>query len=152
MDRKPHIMVVEAPFYRDISDELAKGAIAVLDARGATYERYEVPGALEIPAAVLYGVRMKERQMNRRAFDGYIALGCVIKGETYHFEIVANESARGLQQVALDHDLALGNGVLTTYTKAQAMERARVSGENKGGAAATTCLEMLALKNRLGLI
>ena len=150
-EKKPHIMVIEAPFYPDISAELAKGATEALTARGATFERFEVPGALEIPAAIAFGVRMKQYHPARRRFDGYVALGCVIKGETHHFDIVANESARGLHDLALEYALALGNGVLTCFTKQQAIERASVKGLNKGGAAANTCLEMIGLKNRLGL-
>lgn len=150
-DKKPHIMVIEAPFYPEISAELAKGAVEALSARGATHERFEVPGALEIPTAIAYGIRMKQFHPARRRFDGYVALGCVIKGETHHFYIVANESARGLQDLTLEYALALGNGVITCFTKQQAVERASVKGLNKGGAAATTCLEMIALKSRLGL-
>ncbi len=150
-EKKPHIMIVEAPFYKGISEELMKGALIVLNAKGASFERFEVPGALEIPAAISYGVKMKLYAPARRRFDGFIALGCVIKGETYHFEVVANESARVLSDLASNYALALGNGILTTYTEAQAWHRASITGENKGGAAAETCLEMIALKGKLGL-
>lgn len=150
-ETKPHIMIVTAPFYRDIADDLIKGATDCLQKNGATFEKFEVPGALEIPSAILYGIKMKQYHPARRRFDGYIALGCVIKGETYHFEVVANESAQGLTQLASQYALALGNGILTTYTVEQAKERASMKGENKGGAAAQTCLDMLALKMRLGL-
>jgi 6,7-dimethyl-8-ribityllumazine synthase len=151
MEKKPHIMVIEAPFYRDIAAELAKGALQVLDAAGATYERFEVPGALEIPTAMVYGIKMKQFRPAARRFDGFLALGCIIKGETYHFEVVCNESARGIHQLATEYSLAVGNGVLTTYTEEQAMARAKADGENKGGAAAQTCLDMLAIKKKLGL-
>lgn len=150
-ERKPHIMIVEAPFYKGISEELMKGALIVLNAKGASFERFEVPGALEIPAAISYGIKMKQYAPARRRFDGYIALGCVIKGETYHFEIVANESSRMLSDLTSSYALALGNGILTTYTEEQAWHRASITGENKGGAAAEACLDMIALKGKLGL-
>jgi 6,7-dimethyl-8-ribityllumazine synthase len=144
-------MIVSAPFYKDILAELLKGAQEVILKAGATFEAFEVPGALEIAPTIVYGMKMKQFSPARRRFDGYVALGCVIKGETYHFEVVANESARGLTNLSTQYALALGNGVITAYTEEQAWERARVSGQNKGGAAAQTCLDMLSLKHRLGL-
>lgn len=150
-DKKPHIMIVEAPFHKDISAELLKGALIVLNANGATFEKFEVPGALEIPAGVLYGIKMKQYHPARRRFDGFITLGCVIKGDTYHFEVVSNESSRALSDLTANYSLALGNGILTTYTEEQAWERASITGENKGGAAAQTCLDMISLKAKLGL-
>ncbi|MDX1922181.1 MAG: 6,7-dimethyl-8-ribityllumazine synthase [Alphaproteobacteria bacterium] len=150
-DKKPHIMIVEAPFYKNISAELLKGALIVLNANGATFEKFEVPGALEIPAGILYGIKMKQYHPARRRFDGFIALGCVIKGDTYHFEVVSNESNRALSNMVAHYSLALGNGILTTYTEEQAWDRASITGENKGGAAAQTCLDMIALKAKLGL-
>lgn len=151
MDKKPHIMVIEAPFYKDIVDELVKGTLIVLNERGVTFERVQVPGALEIPHAIAYGIKMKQFHPARRRFDGYIALGCVIKGETHHFDVVCTEANRGLQNMAVQYGLALGNGLLTVYDEKQAWERARVSGMNKGGAAAEACLDMIALKAKLGL-
>lgn len=150
-EKKPHIMIVEAPFYKGISEELMKGALIVLNAKGASFERFEVPGALEIPTAISYGLKMKQYAPARRRFDGFIALGCVIKGDTYHFEVVANESSRALADLSSQYALALGNGILTTYTEDQAWHRASITGENKGGAAAQTCLDMIALKGKLGL-
>ena len=150
-EKKPHIMIVEAPFYKDISAELMKGALIVLNAKGASFERFEVPGALEIPAAISYGIKMKQYAPARRRFDGFVALGCVIKGDTYHFEVVANESSRALTDLTSTYALALGNGILTTYTEEQAWHRASITGENKGGAAAQACLDMIALKGKLGL-
>ena len=150
-DRKPHIMIVEAPFYKGISEELMKGALIVLNAKGASFEKFEVPGALEIAPAILYGIKMKQYHPARRRFDGFIALGCVIKGDTYHFEVVANESSRALTDLTAAYALALGNGILTTYTEEQAWHRASITGENKGGAAAQACLDMIALKGKLGL-
>ncbi|MBI3420102.1 MAG: 6,7-dimethyl-8-ribityllumazine synthase [Proteobacteria bacterium] len=146
-----HIMIVESRFYPEIADQMAKGATQALDEAGATYERFEVPGALEIPAAILYGITMKQYHPARRRFDGYVALGCVIKGQTHHFTIVAEESARGLQNLATRYAVALGNGIVTAYTKEQALERASLSGKNIGASAARACLGMIGLKARLGL-
>jgi len=148
---KFHIMLVESMFYPEIAAEMAKGAMQELDKMGATYERFEVPGCLEIPAAILYGITMKQYHPARRRFDGYVALGCVIKGETHHFNIVAEESARGLQNLATRYAIAVGNGIITAYTKEQALVRASAGGRNKGGSAARACLGMLNLKARLGL-
>ncbi|MBY0428889.1 MAG: 6,7-dimethyl-8-ribityllumazine synthase [Alphaproteobacteria bacterium] len=150
-EKKPHIRIIEARFFKGISDELMKGALIVLNAMGASFERFEVPGALEIPAAIAYGIKMKQYAPARRRFDGFIALGCVIKGDTYHFEVVANESSRALSDLATNYTLALGNGILTTYTEDQAWHRASITGDNKGGAAAQACLDMIALKGKLGL-
>jgi 6,7-dimethyl-8-ribityllumazine synthase len=145
----PHVMVVEARFYPDIADELARGAVAVLEKAGATYERFTVPGVLEIPAAINMAIQAAVG-VKRRPFDAYLALGCVIRGETTHYDIVCNESARGVQQLILQHDLALGFGVLTVENDDQAWERARVNRKNKGGEAAEACLAMYELKRRLG--
>lgn len=147
----PHLMIVESRFYPEIADEMFKGATQTLDDVGATYERFEVPGALEIPAAILYGITMKQYHPARRRFDGYVALGCVIKGETHHFNIVSEESARGLQNLATRYAVAIGNGIITAYTKEQARERASLSGKNVAAAAARACLSLIDLKGRLGL-
>lgn len=136
----PHILIVEARFYEDITDELARGAVAVLEEIGATYERVAVPGALEIPAAVQIA------STSARRFDGYVTLGCVIRGETSHYDTVCNESARGLQDLALRHGLAIGNGILTVETEAQAWARAKVAEMDKGGGAARAALAMIELK------
>src|SRR5689334_20480457 len=106
-----HMLIVEARFYDKISDELLRGATRVLDHAGARYDRVTVPGALEIPAAIAISIDAARRR--REAYDGIIALGCVIRGETYHFEIVAGESARGLMDLAVKERLAIGNGILT---------------------------------------
>lgn len=150
MAAAPHVMVVEARFYPDIADELAKGAIVALEKAGATYERFAVPGVLEIPAAINMAIRAAIR-VKRRPFDAYLVLGCVIRGETTHYDIVCNESARGVQDLVVEHDLALGFGVLTVENDDQAWERARVNKKNKGGEAAEACLAMFALKHSLGL-
>ncbi len=142
-DRPLRVLVVEARFYNDLADELLKGASDVLAAFGAGFEVVTVPGALEIPAAVAMA------EAGAAAFDGYVALGCVIRGETWHFEIVSNESARGLMDLAARGALAIGNGILTVEDDAQAWARARVSEGDKGGGAARACLEMIAVKRRL---
>ncbi len=121
----PHVMIVEARFYEDIADELVKGAVRALDAAGATYDRYEVPGAFEIPAAIKFAFRAGQIDKTRRPFDGYVALGCVIRGETTHYDYVCEESARGLQDLALQHDLAIGYGILTVEDDGQAWAQRR---------------------------
>ncbi len=147
----PHILIVEARFYEDIADELAKGAIAVLDAAGASHDRVAVPGSFELAAAIQIGVRSMEFYAARRRFDGYVALGCVIRGETSHYDYVCGESARKLQDLACQYALALGYGILTCESKEQAWERARVDGRNKGGEAARACLRMLDVKRQFHL-
>ncbi|HUK58808.1 MAG TPA: 6,7-dimethyl-8-ribityllumazine synthase [Stellaceae bacterium] len=147
----PNIMVVEARYYAHISDELAKGALAELDKAKATYRRVVVPGAFEIPAAIRFAAAAGAKSSGT-SFDGYVALGCVIRGETSHYEHVCQECARGLQDLALAHQLAIGFGVLTCENEAQALARAQVEKRNKGGEAARACLAMIALKRTLGLI
>jgi len=142
-ERSFHLLVVEARFYDDIADELLRGATAAIERAGATFERVTVPGALEIPAAVAIAVTSNKK------FDGYVALGCVIRGETTHYDTVANESARALMDLAVTHRLAVGNGILTVENDEQAWARARVSEMNKGGAAAEAALAMIALKEEL---
>ena len=147
----PHIMIVEARFYEDLADELVKGAIRAIEAAGATYERFEVPGAFEIPAAIKFAFRGCELDNSRRPFDGYVALGCVIRGETTHYDYVCEESARGLQDLALHHDLAIGYGILTVEDDEQAWARASVAEVDKGGVAARACLAMIELKRHFRL-
>jgi 6,7-dimethyl-8-ribityllumazine synthase len=151
MAQAPHILIVEAPYYAHIAEELARGAVAALEAAGASYERVTVPGAFEIPAAIRFAVEAEARGVARVRYDGYVALGCVIRGETTHYDYVCRESARGLQDLALAHNLAIGFGILTVENEAQALARARVDRKNKGGEAAQACLAMIALKKRYGL-
>jgi 6,7-dimethyl-8-ribityllumazine synthase len=146
MNATPNILIVEARFYADIADELVLGAQGVLDAAGATYERVSVPGAFEIPAAIRFADLGPAA-----AFDGYVALGCVIRGETSHYDYVCGESARGLQSLALDHGLAIGYGILTVENREQAWVRAAVTKKNKGGDAAQACLGMIELRRQFGL-
>ena len=147
----PHVLIVESRFYEDVADELLKGASAEIDAAGASFECISVPGAFEIPAAIQMGVRSMEFYAARRRFDGYIALGCVIRGETSHYDHICVESARKLQDLACQYALALGYGILTCENKEQAWERARTDGRNKGGETARACLSMLEIKRQFHL-
>ena len=149
MIEKPNILVVEARFYTHISDALLDGATAALEKGGAHFERISVPGALEIPPAIAIAARAGEH--GGKSFDGFIALGCVIRGETYHFEVVASESARGLMHLAVTQGLCIGNGILTVETEHQALERASVEDGDKGGDAARACLALVNARNRLGV-
>ena len=142
------ILIVEGRFYDALSDELLNGAVAAIDAFGAEHDVISVPGALEIPAIIALAEESGHRPAGVR-YDGFVALGVVIRGETYHFEIVANESARGLMELAIGKKLAIGNGILTVEDEAQAWARARVSEGDKGGFAARACLDVIAQKRRL---
>lgn len=141
--RKPHLLIVEARFYDALSDALLEGAKAALDDAGATYDVVTVPGALEIPAAIAFALEEEE-------YDGFVALGTVIRGETYHFEIVANESSRALTALSVDELLAIGNGILTVENEEQAWDRADINRKDKGGFAARAALSMIRLKRKLG--
>ncbi|MBM3600355.1 MAG: 6,7-dimethyl-8-ribityllumazine synthase [Alphaproteobacteria bacterium] len=145
-----HVMIIEARFYEAIADELVKGAIAALERVGATYERFAVPGAFEIPAAIRIAHGASQKAGGQARFDGYVALGCVIRGETSHYDYVCGESARGLQDLAVRHGVAIGYGILTVDTEAQAWVRAKVDQGNKGAAAAEACLALVALQRELG--
>lgn len=138
--RRPKLLIVTAPYYRDIADALLAGARAAIAATGAEAEEIEVPGALEIPPAIAAAARLAEH-------DGYVALGCVIRGETTHYETVCNESARGLMQLGLS-GLAIGNGILTVEDHEQA--RVRAEDQDKGGGAALAALHLVALSQRWG--
>ena len=143
----PRVLIVEARFYEHVSDALLKGATRVLDEAGATYDRIAVPGALEVPAAIAFAVDAAQKK--RAPYDGVVALGCVIQGETYHFELVSNESARGLMDLSVNRQLAIGNGILTVDNEAQARARSTADERNKGGSAARAALAMVALKRSL---
>ncbi len=136
------LLIVEARFYAHLNDMLLKGARSVIEAAGHSHETITVPGALEVPGAI--GLAAESG-----AYDAYVALGVVIRGETYHFEIVAGESARALMALTLD-GLAIGNGILTVENEGQALARARPEEKDKGGEAAKAALAMLALKERFG--
>jgi 6,7-dimethyl-8-ribityllumazine synthase len=142
------ILIVEARFYDDIADALLAGATAAIEAVGASAELVTVPGALEIPAAI--AIAMAGAEKAGQSFDGAVALGCVIRGETTHYEIVAGESSRALMDLAVTRHLAIGNGILTVENAAQAWARARPTEMNKGGGAAEAALAMVRLKRRFG--
>jgi len=148
-DDKIRILIVEARFYDHLADMLLEGAKSVLDAFGADYDVATVPGALEIPAAIAFAEESSHRPVGGARYDGYVALGTVIRGETYHFEIVSNESARGIMDLSIGRRLAIGNGILTVEDEAQALARARPSEGDKGGGAARAALEMVALRQQL---
>lgn len=136
-------LIVEARFYAGIADELLRGATEALKAAGATWDVVTVPGALEIPGAIAFTLEGDEE------YDGFVALGCVIRGETTHYEIVSGESARGLMDLTIHERLALGNGILTVETEPQAWTRARVDEQNKGGGAAIAAMVMVSLRRQL---
>ena len=141
---KKKVLIVDANFYEDLASELVRGAVAELEKMGISYERLSVPGALEIPSAISFVSQGNEA----RLFAGYIALGCVIRGETSHYDIVCGESARGLSKLALDRNLAIGNGILTVDNWEQAWARASVLKKNKGRDAAIACLSLFEIKQR----
>jgi 6,7-dimethyl-8-ribityllumazine synthase len=147
----PHILVVEARFYEDIADALYQGASAELERAGVTHERVTVPGVFEIPAVIQMAVRSMDFFAGRRRFDGYVTLGCVVRGETTHYDYVCSESARKLQDLACRHTLALGYGILTCENMEQAWVRAAVDQKNKGRDAAQACLAMIDVKRSFHL-
>jgi len=141
------VVIVEARFYDDIQDALLEGAKTELDAAGVTYDILRVPGALEIPAAI--AIALDAAKKNGRPYEGAVALGCVIRGDTIHFEIVSAESARGLMDLSVSRSLALGNGIITVNNTEQAWERARADDLNKGGDAARAAIQMIRIKRKL---
>jgi 6,7-dimethyl-8-ribityllumazine synthase len=141
------MLVVEARYYDEIANALLAGAMKALDEAGATTERISVPGALEIPGAI--AIALDAAVKKRRPYDGVVALGCVIRGDTIHFEIVSEESARGLMDLSMTRALPVGNGILTVDTEDQAFSRARVEGQDKGGDAARAALALIRIKREL---
>jgi 6,7-dimethyl-8-ribityllumazine synthase len=141
-DKPVKLLIVVAPYYKDIADNLVAGAVAEAEACGATWEKVEVPGALELPTAISIAERMSN-------FDGYVALGCVIRGETTHYDTVCNDSSRALQLMGLQ-GLCIGNAILTVETRAQAEVRADPADQNKGGGAAAAALHLVALSRKWG--
>lgn len=144
-----HLLIVDSRFYEDVAEELHRGAVAALEHAGATHDRVSVPGALEVPGTIALAVEANERGKTR--YDGFVALGCVIRGETTHYDIVAGESSRAIMDLSVDKRIAVGNGILTVENIDQAMARARVDDQNKGGGAAEAALAMIALRDRFGL-
>jgi|SRR5579863_1978140 len=141
------ILIVEARFYDDIADALLAGATKALAEAGAAFDCLSVPGALEIPTAIAIALDAAPR---RRAYDGVVALGCVIRGDTIHFEIVSQQSARGLMELSVARKIPVGNGIVTVDTAAQAWARARAEEQDKGGDAARAALALIGIKRRLG--
>ena len=140
------VLVVCSPYYQDITQNLIKGAIKVLKSNSVGYKIIHVPGALEIaPSIKIYS----EKSSKDTLFDGFIALGCIIRGETYHFEIVSNESARALSDLSITYSLPIGNGILTVENKEQAIERSDPLRLNKGAGAALACLSLINHKNNI---
>ena len=137
----PHLLIVEAPYYTEISEALGAGAEDFLRAEGVSFGRISVPGALEIPAAIKFAAQSGK-------FDGYVALGCVIRGETTHYDYVCAESAHGLQVLAMTQGLCIGNGILTTENRDQAWVRADKAQKNKGRDAAEAALSLVRLKQQ----
>jgi 6,7-dimethyl-8-ribityllumazine synthase len=145
---KVKVLIVEARFYDDLADALLQGAVETLKAHDVDYDVVTVPGALEIPGAIAIADEGGHGPGGVK-YDGYIALGTVIRGETYHFEVVSNESARGLMDLTIGKRLAIGNGILTTEDEDQAWARARLTEGDKGGGAAKACLTMIGLRGQL---
>lgn len=143
---RAHVLLIEARFYEDIADMLAEGAIAEIEARGASFERVQVPGALEIPQVLASAAAA--RSAGRFSFDGAIVLGCVIRGETAHYDIVCNNANHWTMDVAVRQDVPVGNGILTVENREQALARAEGGIKGKGGDAARACLDVLSLKRR----
>ena len=150
-ENAPYLLIIDSRFYEDVSDELVRGAIAELDGIGATHHRVSVPGVFEIPAAIRLAVRSMELVSTavHKRFDGYIALGCVIRGETDHYEHVSREGLRGVNDLAMQYSIAVGMGILTCHTKEQATQRASVDKGNVGGRAARTAVSMVEFKRSL---
>jgi len=138
-----HVLIIEAPFYQDITDDLITGVTQVLDQADVTYDRISVPGAFEIPGVIRFS-----DTANADRYDGYVAVGCVIRGETSHYDYVAGECCRALMDLSLE-GLAIGNGVLTVENQDQARVRSNINQKNKGGDAAEACLAMMHARNTL---
>lgn len=147
-NKKLKLLIIEARFYDDLADALLDGAKSALDEAGAKYDVVTVPGALEIPAVISFALDAAEGE--GAEYDGYVALGTVIRGETHHFDIVANESARALMDLSVQESICIGNGILTTENDEQAWARARRTEGDKGGFAARAALTMIAVRKQLG--
>ena len=136
-----HVLVLDARFYEDIADELVKGTLAELASQNIHYDRISVSGVFELAPAINFA-------LNSGQYDGFIALGCVIRGETSHYDYVCAENARGLTDLAINKNAAIGYGVLTVETKDQALVRASIDQKNKGRDAAIACIEMMEIKGK----
>lgn len=157
MSKPPHLLIVESPYYKDIAAELYRGAKLALEAAGATHDLISVPGVLEIPAVMsmaqdqeIDGLDLFDDDIEKAViYQGYIALGCVIRGETSHYDIVANQSARALMDMSVQFAMALGNGIQTVENEQQAWARANVDEMDKGGGAAKAALAMILVREEL---
>ncbi|MGN6550900.1 MAG: 6,7-dimethyl-8-ribityllumazine synthase [Pararhizobium sp.] len=147
---RSHLLIVEARFYDDLADALLDGATAALEAAGATWDVITVPGALEVPAVIAMALDAAGED-GGTVYDGFVALGTVIRGETYHFDIVANESCRAIMDLSVNESVAVGNGILTVENDEQAWVRARRNEKDKGGDAARAALRMIEVKEKLGV-
>jgi 6,7-dimethyl-8-ribityllumazine synthase len=147
--KKAHLLIVEARFHDELADALLDGATHALAEAGATYDVVTVPGSLEIPAVITFA--LDGAAGGGTVYDGFVALGTVVRGDTYHFDIVANESSRALMDLSVQEAVAIGNGILTTENDEQAWQRARRSEGDKGGFAARAALTMIALRERFGV-
>ena len=146
MNNKKNILLVCSPYYQDITCNLIKGASDLLKSNSIDFKILNVPGALEIAPAIKL---VLDKSLKKPFFDGYIALGCVIRGETYHFEIVANESSRALTDLSINYSIPIGNGILTVTNKDQALRRSDPNQLNKGAGAALACLSLIKIKNNV---
>jgi 6,7-dimethyl-8-ribityllumazine synthase len=147
----PRVLIIEARFYDHINDGLLAGAREVLDAKGVAYEVLTLPGILEIPAALKMVVTAAEQGNGKCRYDGYVTLGCAIRGESDHYDHVSTECYRGQNDLAMAYELALGSGVLTVHNEAQALNRSDPKRKNLGGQAARACLRMMQVKKDMGL-
>lgn len=150
MSDKPRVLIAYSRYYSDVCDEMLKGAVAALDEANAEIKMIKVPGVFEIPHTIALADFFADTAAGIK-YHGFLALGCVIRGETTHYDYVCGESARKLMDLTIERKLALGYGILTCETKEQAMHRASPAGLDKGGEAARTCLEMIKLRNDMRL-
>ena len=148
MSNAPHILIVDAPYYTHIVEDLVKGAASTLEAGGATWDRISVSGAFEVPITIRYAVQSMEELATGPRYDGYLALGCVIRGETTHYDHICEEASRAIMDLTMRDSLALGFGILTCETMDQAIVRADPKGKNKGAEAARACIAMIGVKRR----
>ncbi len=149
MAKNSKIFIVEARFYSEIADELAKGAINIIKESGMDFERITVPGVFEIPAAINFVINAMKKKSTKKNFEGFIALGAVIRGETDHYDHICREASRSLMDISVQHSVPLGFGILTCENKEQANIRADILRGNKGADAAIACLRMMELKKEL---
>ncbi len=149
MTAEPRVLILQSRFYTEIADNLLDGATGALEGAGATFQTVDVPGALELPAALSMAVGHGAGEQNRSRYDGYVLLGCVIRGETSHYEVVVDQTTGGIMNLVVRHGLALGFGILTVENSDQAIVRSRVDKLDKGGEAARAALSLIRARRRL---